>query len=147
MATVAQAPSIISIIAPATTRARRTIETVVVVAIWVALGISLHLSVRAYLLVGIPLTAAFQWVVRREPMRALWLPDPAGLRFDARAWIIAAYFVLAPLGSMARDVAVHCCIGVPLSIYWRRSGNLFVTGSTHALIDAVRNALLVLPWH
>lgn len=41
---------------------------------------------------------------------------------------------------------VHCVIGVPLSIYWRRTGNLFVTGSTHALIDAVRNALLILPW-
>jgi len=44
-------------------------------------------------------------------------------------------------------VTVHCTIGVPLSISWRRSGNLFATGSTHALIDAVRNALLVLPWH
>jgi hypothetical protein len=36
--------------------------------------------------------------------------------------------------------------GVPLSIYWRRSGNLFVTVAPHALIDAVRDALLVLPW-
>ena len=44
-------------------------------------------------------------------------------------------------------IAVHCAIGVPLSIYWRRSSNLFVTGFTHAVIDAVRNALLILPWH
>jgi membrane protease YdiL (CAAX protease family) len=43
-------------------------------------------------------------------------------------------------------LAMHCAIGVPLSIYWRRSGNLFVTGSAHALIDAVRNALLILQW-
>jgi len=42
-------------------------------------------------------------------------------------------------------VGVHCAIGVPLSIYWRRSGNLFVTGSTHALVDAFRDALLALP--
>jgi hypothetical protein len=42
-------------------------------------------------------------------------------------------------------VSVHCVIGVPLSICWRRSGNLFVTGLTHALVDAVRNALFVLP--
>jgi Type II CAAX prenyl endopeptidase Rce1-like len=285
MATVAQPPSIS---APATSRVRRTIGTVAVVAIWIALGIGLHLSVRAYLLVGIPLTAAFQWGIRREPLRALWLRDPVGARFDARAWIIAAFLVLVPLGSLVRDVhahspgmnklfdlsavagafaaayalrnfrrtairplvlcvaiaggigiaimvaagfgagfahrgvgqrcaifvsnllvmiplsfvveevsfrgtfdahmhhpgessgflsalfvsamwglwhlpvvlgqapvlavvpqllAVHCCIGVPLSIYWRRSGNLFVSGSTHALIDAVRNALLILPWH
>jgi membrane protease YdiL (CAAX protease family) len=43
-------------------------------------------------------------------------------------------------------VAAHGAIGVPLSIYWRRSGNLIVPGSAHALIDAVRNALLILPW-
>ena len=36
--------------------------------------------------------------------------------------------------------------GVPFSIYWRRSGNLLVPGVPHALIDAVRNALMVLPW-
>ena len=41
-------------------------------------------------------------------------------------------------------IGVHCAIGVPLSIYWRRSGNLFVTGFTHALVDAVRNALFVI---
>lgn len=35
---------------------------------------------------------------------------------------------------------------LPFSFLWRRSGNLFVTGSTHALVDAARNALLVLPF-
>ncbi len=38
-------------------------------------------------------------------------------------------------------VAVHCAIGVPLSFFWRRSGNLAVPAFSHALIDAVRNAL------
>jgi hypothetical protein len=32
-------------------------------------------------------------------------------------------------------------VGVPLSLWWRQSGNLVVTSTTHALIDAVRNAL------
>jgi len=40
-------------------------------------------------------------------------------------------------------IAVHTVIGVPLSIFWRKSGNLFVTCFTHSLIDAVRNALVV----
>jgi membrane protease YdiL (CAAX protease family) len=31
-------------------------------------------------------------------------------------------------------------VGTFLSIYWRKSGNLGVSGSTHALIDAIRNA-------
>jgi len=277
-----------AVTAPTASRVTRSIETIVVVAIWVALGISLHLSLRSYLLLGIPLTAAFQWIVRRKPLRALWLRDPVGSRFDSRAWIIAAFLIIVPVGSLVRDVqshspnanklfdlaavggafavayalrnfhrttirplmlclaiaggigiaimvaagfgvgfahrtlgqrfaifvsnllvmiplsfvveevsfrgafdahvhqpgeskgwlsalfvsalwglwhlpvvlgqaplpalvpqllVVHCAIGIPLSIYWRRSGNLFVTGSTHALIDAVRNALLVLPWH
>jgi membrane protease YdiL (CAAX protease family) len=37
---------------------------------------------------------------------------------------------------------LHVLIGVPLSIYWRRSGNLAVPAFTHAFIDAVRNALI-----
>jgi membrane protease YdiL (CAAX protease family) len=40
---------------------------------------------------------------------------------------------------------VHVPIGVPLSIYWRRSGNLAVPAFTHAFIDAVRNALIGVP--
>ncbi len=38
-------------------------------------------------------------------------------------------------------VFVHTIIGIPLSIYWRKSGNLAVPAFTHALADAVRNAL------
>jgi len=32
--------------------------------------------------------------------------------------------------------------GVPLSLFWRKSGNLAVPGFTHAFVDAVRNAVL-----
>ncbi|HLK35153.1 MAG TPA: CPBP family intramembrane glutamic endopeptidase [Polyangiaceae bacterium] len=39
-------------------------------------------------------------------------------------------------------VMVHVITGVPLAVYWRRSGNLLVPGVAHALIDAVRNAIL-----
>ncbi len=47
------------------------------------------------------------------------------------------------LKTVGELLLVHVLIGTFLSTYWRRSGNLFVTGSVHALIDAVRNALLV----
>lgn len=40
-------------------------------------------------------------------------------------------------------ISVTCAIGVPLSIAWRRSGNLFVPGLTHALVDALRDAILI----
>jgi len=36
----------------------------------------------------------------------------------------------------------HAMIGVPLSFFWRRSGNLFVPAAVHALIDAIRNTIL-----
>lgn len=40
-------------------------------------------------------------------------------------------------------ILVHCAIGIPLSFFWRRSGNLAVTAFSHALIDAARNAMLL----
>ncbi|MBV8844851.1 MAG: CPBP family intramembrane metalloprotease [Bryobacterales bacterium] len=45
------------------------------------------------------------------------------------------------LPTLAALLAVHIAIGALLSWSWRRSGNLFVPGSAHALIDAVRNAM------
>lgn len=270
----------------ATSRVRRIVEVSLVVAFWMALGIVFHLRAFSYLLLGIPLTAAFQWGVRREPLRALWVRDAVPFRLGATGWLIAvalaalpcyrlveklragangfetAWYLAAVAGAFAaayalmnfhratlRDqwlclatagvigilimavmaltvgvghrsfagrlgqaitslllytpvvfvleevsfrgafdahvhrpgespeyftaclvsalwglwhlplvlgrmplpllivwlVAVHGAIGVPLSIYWRRSGNLFVTGSTHALVDAFRDALLALP--
>jgi membrane protease YdiL (CAAX protease family) len=41
-------------------------------------------------------------------------------------------------------VVVHSVIGIPLSIYWRRSGNLAVPGTVHALVNGFRNALLAM---
>ncbi len=37
---------------------------------------------------------------------------------------------------------IHIATGIFLSFGWRRSGNLAVSGTTHAFIDAVRNMLL-----
>ena len=44
---------------------------------------------------------------------------------------------------LLRLLALHTAVGVPLSVAWRRSGNLAVPGITHAAIDAIRNALLL----
>jgi membrane protease YdiL (CAAX protease family) len=44
--------------------------------------------------------------------------------------------------AIASLVIVHTILGVPLSLYFRKSGNLAVTSFTHALIDSVRNALV-----
>jgi membrane protease YdiL (CAAX protease family) len=47
----------------------------------------------------------------------------------------------ALLSLVLQLLAVQILVGVPLSIWWRKSGNLFVTGLTHALLDTVRNVL------
>ncbi len=270
----------------ATNRTRRVLEVSGVVLLWIAAGLIFHLDTNSYLLLGIPLTAAFQWVVRRQPLRALWVRDAVPFRLGINGWVLAvaiaaypcyrlgrnlfgraygvetAWYVAAVAGAFAAAyalknfhretltdlwgclasagvigiffmvlnavtvgashstfkqrlamgitslllyvpvtfvleevtfrgafdshvhhpgesheypsaffvsalwglwhipvaigqkplpvliiglVGVHCAIGVPLSLYWRRSGNLFVTSSTHALVDAVRNALFVIP--
>jgi membrane protease YdiL (CAAX protease family) len=36
-------------------------------------------------------------------------------------------------------------MGVALSIYWRKSGNLGVSGTAHALADSIRNAISGVP--
>ena len=38
-------------------------------------------------------------------------------------------------------VVIHVLIGIPLALWYRRSGNLLVPALTHAFIDAIRNAL------
>jgi membrane protease YdiL (CAAX protease family) len=46
-------------------------------------------------------------------------------------------------GTAAVLVVVHVAIGVPLTVFWRRSGNLAVPGVVHAFIDGVRDAVLM----
>jgi hypothetical protein len=75
---------------------RRAIEITAIVAIWIAIGIAFHLSVNVYLLVGIPLTGAFQWGVRREPLRALWLRVAQPFSLDAAGWVIAGLLPAFP---------------------------------------------------
>jgi len=261
---------------------RRAAEVVAAVAIWIAAGLVFHLSANAYLLLGVPLTVAFQCGVRRQPLHTLWVRDAPAFRLDAAGWVMTMMLAAFPAYRLARSldsgapavetlwyvaavagafpaafalrnwhpqttralwaclatagvigtgmmllnifgagvshatfrarmaefvttmllyvpvvfvleevsfrgafdahmhhqgepgeystaflvsalwglwhlpialgakplpvllaglVGVHCAVGVPLSLYWRRSGNLLVSGSTHALVDAVRNAL------
>src|SRR3974390_3519767 len=84
-----------AIAAPRAGAMRRVLEVVGVVALWIALGIAFHLGANAYLLLGIALTAGFQWGVRRQPMRALWARDAPPFRLGMTGWglscILAAY--------------------------------------------------------
>lgn len=76
--------------------ARRYIEVLAFVAIWMALGWIFHLDTNSYLLIGVPLVALFQWFVRQRRLRQLWVRDAAAFRLGAAGIIIAVLLTLAP---------------------------------------------------
>jgi Type II CAAX prenyl endopeptidase Rce1-like len=83
-------------------RPRRVVEGVGFVAAWVGLGYLLPVSAEAYLLMGIPLTIAFQLLVRRRPVRELLVRGggAAPVRSSGlgrRDVAVTALLVLAPL--------------------------------------------------
>lgn len=72
----------------ARSRRRRFVEAFGFVAAWVALGYLLPGSDEAYLLMGVPLTARFQLVVRRRPLRELWVRDATATTMDRRSLLL-----------------------------------------------------------
>jgi membrane protease YdiL (CAAX protease family) len=51
---------------------------------------------------------------------------------------LLSHIITAVVGVLVPQVAA----GVPLSLWWRKSGNLIVTDTTHAFYDTVRNIIL-----
>jgi hypothetical protein len=60
----------------------RYIAVVLFVAAWMACGWLLRLDPNTYLVLGIPLTILFQWLVRRRPIQALWVREAPPLDSD-----------------------------------------------------------------
>ena len=85
-------------------RVRRTIEVTVFVFIWMAIGLAFHLDAVPYLLVGIPLTVAFQWGIRRELLAALWLRNNAHFELGKRGWMLACLVAAFPCYSFLMDI-------------------------------------------
>src|SRR6516165_2904000 len=77
-------------------QSRRLIEVTAAVVLWIAIGLALRPSPNAYLLLGIPLTAAFQLAVCRRPLRALWLREAPPFSLDVAGWAMAAALAVFP---------------------------------------------------
>lgn len=85
---------------------RRYVEAIAFVAVWMAAGFLLQLSSDAYLLLGIPLTAAFQLLLRRRPLRELVAPVSSRVTRDGRTVTLAVALAALPAAyavSAARD--------------------------------------------
>lgn len=81
---------------PAVPPRRRIVEATAFVAVWMAAGYLLGTSSNAYLLLGIPLTVAFQLLVRRRPLRELFAPAGRGFVWDGKALATAATLAVVP---------------------------------------------------
>ncbi|HET7800382.1 MAG TPA: CPBP family intramembrane glutamic endopeptidase [Humibacillus xanthopallidus] len=77
-------------------RRRRVFEAVAFVGAWVAAGYVLRLDDDAYLLLGIPLTLAFQVFVRRRPLRELFAAGTSRFTLSRRGVVTAMLLAVVP---------------------------------------------------
>jgi hypothetical protein len=76
---------------------RPYIESMIFIAVWVACGLLLRLGPDAYQVLGVPLLAFFQLVIRRRPLQELWIRDPEQpFRLDRLGLLLALAFMVAP---------------------------------------------------
>ncbi len=83
--------------------ARAAIATLVIGG-YMALGFAFRLSAEGYLLVGIPITVAFQVLVVRQPLRALWLRATPPMTFTRRSTLAVVVVAIAPTALVVRGV-------------------------------------------
>jgi membrane protease YdiL (CAAX protease family) len=81
---------------PIASRRRRNTEATAFVAVWMVAGYLLPIDSNGYLLLGVPLTAIFQVVVRRRPLRELYSGDPTRATVDRSGVVMAGVLTLVP---------------------------------------------------
>jgi membrane protease YdiL (CAAX protease family) len=81
---------------PDSSQRRRAVEAVAFVATWVTAGYVLRLGSSAYLLLGIPMTAGFQLLVRRRPLRELFAGGTMRFALDRRGAAMATVLAITP---------------------------------------------------
>lgn len=96
---------------------------------YMALGFAFGLSAEAYLLLGIPIMVAFQVLVVRRPIRALWLRQAPPMTFTARTALAVVVVAIAPA-----IVAVGGVRGGNLALVgWGLAGMVGAIGAVYAL--------------
>lgn len=111
---------------------------------WASLGLGLE-----SLLMYLPLVFVLEEVFFRGALDSyLHRHGEPGGRWSAAVvsalwglWHLPVAGVPITGGVVAGVLAFQIPVGMFLSLWWRRSGNLAVPGITHAVIDSVRNAL------
>lgn len=69
-----------------------------------ALGRLVDGDANLYLLIGVPITIAFQWWVARRPLHTLWVRDAARFHLDAKGLTLTAAFAFVPAYRLAAGI-------------------------------------------
>ena len=119
----------------------RAVVATLLVAGYVGAGFALRLDAEAYLVLGIPITIAFQAIVIRRPLRSLWLREAPPLSFTRRSIAAAAILAIAPAAVALRGVGAG---NLPL-VAWGAASMVGALGAAYALRamnrDAVRSTI------
>ena len=83
---------------------RRWVEALAFVGVWITAGELLDMSANAYLLFGIPLTAGFQLLVRKKPIKDLWVRGGPGLSLRTVSLKLAIPLAIVPFGYLVVSV-------------------------------------------
>jgi membrane protease YdiL (CAAX protease family) len=109
---------------------------------WMAAGWLLRLDPNLYLVFGVPLTVLFQWLVRRQPIRALWVREAPPLRLGWKGIVIALALAIVSLASFVGSAVEHEWGGVLHSL----CSVAGTVGAAYALRQFRREHLRPLLW-
>src|SRR5262245_45747237 len=79
---------------------RRYLEVTLILITWVAMGKLLHLDDSAYVVAGVPIVAFFQLIIRRQPLRALWIREAPPFRLNSKLVFALPLTVLPSLSTI-----------------------------------------------
>jgi hypothetical protein len=83
-----------------TSQLRRMLEATSILGVWMVVGFVLKLEANTYLLLGVPITVGFQLLVRKQPLRAMWVRSAPRLdiaRLNVSAKLVGLVFAGANL--------------------------------------------------
>lgn len=116
--------------------ARAAVATMVIGG-YMALGFAFRLSAEGYLLLGIPITIAFQVLVARRPLRSLWLRTAPPMTFSARSIGAVAVVAIAPA-----IVAINAFrAGNPVLVAYGLAAMVGAIGAVYAVRAMDRDAI------
>jgi membrane protease YdiL (CAAX protease family) len=122
-------------------RLARAIVATLVIGGYMALGFAFRLSAEGYLLLGIPITVAFQVLVVRRPLRALWLRDAPPMAFTPRSVVAIVVVAIAPAAVAVGGIRVGnaVLVGYGLAAMFGAVGAVYAMRAMD--LDAVRSTI------